>query len=160
MRNVLVVVAVALTAVGVARASGNPIQRDPITVRVDRPVFLGPTPACPEFRAQTRLLAESGAVVGSSMLCVSSVTFDVSTATLTEVGILTLYLPCGEIVTTATLADILSGYPIVTQTISGSVTAGTGVYLRASGTLAGGGTIVFDDNGVPHPDSTLVVDLD
>jgi hypothetical protein len=160
MRKVLAVVAAALTAAGIAHASGNPIQRDPITVRVDAPVFLGPTPACPQFRAHTRLLSESGAVVGSSMLCVSSVTFDESTATLTEVGILTLYLPGGTIVTTATLADTFSGYPIVTQTISGSVTAGTGIYLRASGTLAGGGTIVFDENGVPHPDSTLFVDLD
>ena len=160
MRKVLAVVGVALAAVGVAQASGNPIQLDPITVRVDRPVFLGPTPACPQFRAQTRLLAETGAVVGSSMLCVSSQTFDLPTATLTEVGKLTLHLPGGTIVTAATLADALGGYPVVTQTISGSVIAGTGVYLGASGTLAGGGTIVFDENGVPHPNSTLVVDLD
>jgi hypothetical protein len=160
MRKVLAVVAAALAAAGIAEAAGNPIQTDPITVRVDAPDFLGPTPACPEFRAHTRLLSESGAVVGSSTLCVSSVTFDESTATMTQVGILTLYLPGGTIVTTATLADTFSGYPIITQTISGSVVAGTGVYLGASGTLAGGGTIVFDENGVPHPDSTLVVDLD
>jgi hypothetical protein len=160
MKSILGVVAAALAASGIAHASGNPIQRDPITVRVDAPVFLGATPACPQFRAHTRLLSESGAVVGSSMLCVESVTFDDSTATLTEVGVLTLHLPAGTIVTTATLADGFGGYPIVTQTISGSVTAGTGMYLGASGTLGGGGTIVFDDNGVPHPDSTLVVDLD
>ena len=99
-------------------------------------------------------------MVGSSMLCAESVTFDDSTATLTEVGILTLHLPAGTIVTAAMLADGFGGYPIVTQTIAGSVTAGTGMYLGASGTLAGGGTIVFDENGVPHPNSTLVVDLD
>ncbi len=40
------------------------------------------------------------------------------------------------------------------------VVTGTGLYLGASGTLSGGGTIVFDDNGVPHPDSKIVVDLD
>ena len=94
------------------------------------------------------------------MLCVSSVTFDPPTATLTEVGILTLYLSGGTIATAATLADALGGYPVVTQTISGSVIAATGVYLGALGTLAGGGTILFDENGVPHPDSMLVVDLD
>jgi hypothetical protein len=160
MKQTLAVFAVALAATGVANASGNPIQRNPITVRVDRPVFLGPTPACPEFRAETRLLSESGAVVGSSMVCVSSQTFDPPTATLTEVGTLTLHLPGGTIATAATLADALGGYPIVTQTISGSVIAATGVYLGASGTLTGGGTIVFDENGVPHPDSTLVVNLD
>jgi hypothetical protein len=160
MKKILAVTAAALAAAGVAQAAGQPIQRGPITVRIDAPVFLGPTPACPEFRAHTRLLSETGAVAGSSMLCVSSVTFDESTATLTEVGILTLYLPGGTIVTAATLADALGGYPVVTQTISGSVIAGTGVYLGASGTLAGGGTIFFDENGVPHPDSTLVVDFD
>jgi hypothetical protein len=160
MKKVLAVVAAALTAAGVAQGSASPIQRDPITVRIDAPVFLGPTPACPEFRAHTRLLSESGAVVGSSMLCVSSVTFDESTATMTQIGILTLHVPGGTIFTSATLADALGGYPIVTQTISGSVIAGRGVYRGASGTLAGGGTILFDENGVPHPDSTLVVDLD
>ena len=99
-------------------------------------------------------------MIGSSLLCVSSVAFDEPTATLTEVGVLTLHLAGGTIVATATLVDALGGYPIVTQTISGTVVAGTGLYLGASGTLSGGGTIVFDENGVPHPDSTLVVDLD
>jgi hypothetical protein len=159
MKKVLSVVAAALMAAEIAQASGSPIQPDPITVQVDSPVFLGPTPACPAFRAHTRLLSESSAVVGSSMLCASSVTFDEMTATQTEDGILTLHLPGGTIVANATLVDGFSGYPIVTQTISGSVTAGTGVYRGASGTLAGGGTIVFDENGVPHPDSTLVVNL-
>ena len=160
MKQVLALVVGALAAAGVAQASSTPIQLDPITVRVDAPVFLGPTPACPEFRAHTRLLSPSGAVVGSSMLCVSSVTFDESTLTMTQVGILTLYVPGGTIVTNATLADAFGGYPIVTQTISGSVIAGTGIYRGASGTLAGGGTIVVDENGVPHPHTTLVVDLD
>jgi hypothetical protein len=154
------VVAVALFATGTAQAGGNPIQGDPITAKVEAPIFLGATPACPAFRAHTRLLSESGAVIGSSLLCVSSVAFDEPTATLTEVGVLTLHLAGGTIVTTATLVDALGGYPIVTQTISGTVVAGTGLYLGASGTLSGGGTIVFDENGVPHPDSTLVVDLD
>jgi len=31
------------------------------------------------------------------------------------------------------------------------VVTGTGLYLGASGTLSGGGTIVFDENGVPPP---------
>jgi hypothetical protein len=160
MKKVLAVVAASLAAAGIAHASGNPIQRDAITVRIDRPVFLGPTAACPAFRAHTRLLSESGVVVGSSLLCASSVTFDDPTATQIQEGILTLYLPGGAIAATATLVDGFGGYPNVTQTISGSVTAGTGVYRGASGTLAGGGTIVFDENGEPHPESTLVVELD
>ena len=160
MKKVLAIVIAALATAGVAQASGNPIQHDPITVRIAAPIFLGPTPACPEFRAHTQLLSESGAVIGSSMLCVSSVTFNESTLTMTQVGVLTLYVPGGTIVTAATLADALGGYPIIKQTISGSVIAGTGIYLGASGTLAGGGTIVVDENGVPHPNTTLVVDLD
>ena len=150
----------ALVAAGTAQAGGNPIQGDPITVRVEAPIFIGPTPGCPAFRVHTRLLSESGTVIGSSMLCASSATFDEATATLTEVGTLTLYLPGGTILANATLADAFGGYPIVTQTVSGAVVAGTGLYLGASGTLSGGGTIVFDENGVPHPHSTLVIDLD
>jgi hypothetical protein len=153
-------IAAALVATGTAQAGGNPIQGDPITAKVDAPVFLGPATGCPEGRVHTRLLSVSGAVIGSSLLCVSSVAFDEATATLTEAGVLTLYLAGGTIVTTATIIDALGGYPIVTQTISGAVLAGTGLYLGATGTLSGGGTIVFDENGVPHPDSTLVVDLD
>ena len=158
MKNMLAVVAVALTAAGVAQASANPIQRDPITVRVDRPVFLGPTPACPEFRAETRLLSESGAVVGSSFFCVSKV--EPAGPLVTQTGMLTLFLAGGKIVTEAAIVDDFGGFPIVGQTISGTVVAGSGLYRGASGTLSGGGTIVIDENGVPHPNSTLVVDLD
>jgi hypothetical protein len=158
MKNMLAVVAVALTAAGVAQASGNPIQRDPITVRVDRPVFLGPTPACQAFRAETRLLSGSGAVVGSSFFCVSSAVPE--GPLVTQTGRLTLFLPGGKIVTEAAIVDDFGGFPIVGQTISGAVVEGSGLYLGASGTLSGGGTIVIDENGVPHPNSTLVVDLD
>lgn len=157
MKRILAVVAVALAAAGVAQASSNPIQRDPITVRIDRPVFLGPTPACREFRAETRLLSASGAVVGSSFFCVSSAV--PAGPLVTQTGTLTLFLPGGTIVTEAAIVDDFGGFPIVGQTISGAVVAGSGLYGGATGTLSGGGTIVFDENGVPHPNSTLVVDL-
>jgi hypothetical protein len=153
-------IAGALVAAGTAQAGGNPIQVDMITARVEAPTFLDSTPECPALRVHTRLRSKSGTVIGSSMLCVSSLAFDEATATLTELGTLMLHLPGGTIVASATLADAFGGYPVVTQTISGAVVAGTGLYLGASGTLAGGGTIVFDENGVPHPDSTIVVDLD
>jgi hypothetical protein len=158
MKGILAVVAVALAAAGVATAAGNPIQRDPITVRIDRPVFLGPTPACPAFRAETRLLSESGAVVGSSFFCVSSAV--PAGPLVTQIGMLTLFLPGGKIVTDTTIVDDFGGFPIVGQTISGAVVEGSGLYLGASGTLSGGGTIVIDENGVPHPNSTLVVAFD
>jgi hypothetical protein len=105
------------------------------------------------------MLSESGAVVGSSLLCVSLVTPDEAAATLTEVGTLTLNLRGGTI-RRPRRSLTFDGSPIVKQTISGSVIAGTGLYLGASGTLSGGGTIVFDENGVPHPNSILVLDLD
>jgi len=148
----LAVAAGALIAAGTANASGNPIQPDPIRVKVDAPVFLGPTLDCPALRVHTRLVSETGAVVGASFFCVSSATFDEAAGTLE------LHLPGGEIVTEATILDDFSVYPIV-QTISGTVESGNGVYRGATGTLSGGGTIVFDQNGVPVPDSTLVIDL-
>jgi len=154
----LAVAAGALIAAGTANASGNPIQPDPIRVKVDAPVFLGPTLDCPALRVHTRLVSETGAVVGASFFCVSSATFDEAAGTLTEAGTLELHLPGGEIVTEATILDDFGVYPIV-QTISGTVESGNGVYRGATGTLSGGGTIVFDQNGDPVPDSTLVVDL-
>src|SRR5262245_46741849 len=149
--------AVAALSAGAAQG-GNPIQRGEIRAKVEAPVFLGPTAACPALRAHTRLASEAGAVIGSSLFCVASAPFDEATATQTQTGTLTLHVPGGEIVTHAVIVDDFSVYPIV-QTISGMVEGGSGHYLGATGTLSGGGTIVFDQNGRPVPDSTLVVDL-
>jgi len=149
--------AVAALSAGPAQG-GNPIQQGEIRAKVEAPVFLGPTPACPALRAHTKLVSEAGPVIGSSTFCVASATFDEATATQTQTGTLTLHVPGGEIVTHAVIVDDFSVYPIV-QTISGMVEGGSGHYLGATGTLSGGGTIVFDQNGRPVPDSTLVVDL-
>jgi hypothetical protein len=156
----VVLAAVCLTASGPAQAGGKPIQGDPIAAKIDAPVFLSPTPDCPAFRVHTQLLSTRGAVIGSSKFCVSSATFDEATATQTVTGTLTLHVPGGPIVANATLVEAFAGYPVVTQTISGTVIEGRGQYLGATGTLSGGGTIVFDENDVPHPDLTIVVDLD
>jgi hypothetical protein len=160
MKKLLVVATVALGATAAAQASGTPIQRDSVAVRIDAPVFLGPTEACPAFRVHSRLLSGAGKVIGSSSFCVKSAPFDEATGLLTEIGTLTLHVPGGAIVTEATIVDDLSGYPLVRQTISGTVLSARGLYVVASGTLSGGGTIVFDENGEPHPDSALVIDLE
>ena len=149
--------AIALVGAGAAHG-GNPIQSDPIKAKVAAPVFLGPTPACAAFRVHTGLVSEAGAVIGASLFCVASASFDDAVGTFTETGTLELHLPGGEILTRATIVDDFSVYPIV-QTISGTVEGGKGLYLGATGTLSGGGTIVFDESGNPVPDSTLVVDL-
>jgi hypothetical protein len=107
----------------------------------------------------TRLLSESGNVIGSSLLCVSEPPEEPDGMRI-ENGVLTLHVPGGEIVTDATLVYDFGGFPNVAQTISGTVVGGAGHYRGATGTLSGGGTIVFDENLVPHPDVTMVADLD
>jgi hypothetical protein len=149
--------AIALVGTGTAQG-GNPIQSNPIKAKVAAPVFLGPTPACAAYRVHTRLVSEAGVVIGASLFCVASASFNEALLTQTQAGTLELHLPGGEIVTRATIVDDFSVYPIV-QTISGTVENGNGVYRGATGTLSGGGTIVFDSNGDPVPDSTLVIDL-
>jgi hypothetical protein len=149
--------AIALIGAGTAQG-GNPIQSGPIKAKVEAPAFLGPSPACAAYRVHTRLVSEAGGVIGSSSFCVASASFDEALRTQTQTGTLDLHLPGGEIVTRATIVDDFSVYPIV-QTISGTVVSGNGVYQGARGTLSGGGTIVFNSNGDPVPDSTLVVDL-
>src|SRR5262249_49376354 len=149
--------AVAALSAGTAQG-GNPIQQGEVRAKVEAPVFLGPTPACPALRAHTKLVSEGGAVIGSSLFCVDSASFDEATEKQTQTGTLTLHVPGGEIVTHAAIVDDFGVYPIV-QTISGTVEGGSGHYRGATGTLSGGGTIVFDENGRPVPDSTLIVDL-
>jgi len=155
----VVLVVFALVAAGPAQAGWNDVQRDVIRVNVEAPVFLGPTPACPALRVHTLLVSDAGAVIGSSILCASSAVFDEETATYTEVGTLALHLAGGEILARVIIDDDFSVYPVV-QTISGTVTRSNGVYRGATGTVSGGGTIVFDADGVPHPDSTIIVDFD
>jgi hypothetical protein len=131
-KRLAALVTIGLFVTGTAEAGGNPIQGDPIKAKVEAPVFLGSTPACAAFRVQTRLLSVAGNVIGSSMLCVSTATFDDTRATFTVIGMLTLHLPGGRILASATFVEAFSGYPIVTQTISGLVVGGTGIYRDAS----------------------------
>jgi hypothetical protein len=157
MKQLWVGIVLALVAAASAGAAGNPIQTDPVVAKVADPQFLGSTAQCPRFRARTRLVSEDGVTLGSSMFCVTERLEDAA-GTITQTGTLTLHLAGGALVIDATIVDETGVYPIV-QTISGTVISGTGLYLGAAGTLSGGGTIVFDENGEPHPDSTLVVDL-
>jgi hypothetical protein len=85
--------------------------------------------------------------------------FDETTATFTEIGRLTLYVPGGKFETAVTIIDDFTGFPIVTQTLTGSVTGGSGTYLGATGSITGGGTILFGADG-PQPDLTFTVALD
>ena len=85
--------------------------------------------------------------------------FDESTATFTEIGTLTLYVPGGKCETAVTIIDDFTGFPVLTQTLTGSVTGGSGTYLGATGSITGGGTIFFGTDG-PQPDLTFIVALD
>lgn len=151
--------AVALAGAGIAEA-GNPIQHDPVVVRIaSPPTFLGPTPQCPAFRSHVQVQTADASQLGTSLLCVQVANFDDETGTFTEIGTLTLYLPGGTIDTAVTIVDDFTGFPIVTSTLTGDVTGGSGIYLGASGSISGAGTVVVGPDG-PQPDLTLTVDLD
>lgn len=151
-------IATAVLACAASAGATSPIQLDPVHVRItDAPTFLGPTPKCPAFRSHVALRSPSGQLRGTSLLCVQSVA---EGALSTEKGSLKLFLPGGTIELDVTLVDDFGNFPEVTQTATGSVTHGTGNYLGATGSLTGGGTIVIDPDGNPHPDLALTVDLD
>jgi hypothetical protein len=148
-----------LTGVGFAHAA-SPIQRDPVTVRiVSAPTFLGATPKCPALRSHVQLQSVAGTQLGTSLLCVQVATFDDATGIFTEIGTLTLYLPGGTIETAVTIVDDFAGFPIVTQSLTGDVVDGTGIYRGARGSITGGGTIFLGPQG-PQPDLTFTVDFD
>ena len=159
MKAMFLLVAVVLAAAGAARA-GNPIQSPPVVVRIaDPPTFLVPTPQCPAERSHVQLLSPDGHQLGTSLLCVQTASFDESTATFTEIGTLTLYVPGGKFETAVTIIDDFTGFPFLTQTLTGLVTGGSGTYLGATGSITGGGTILFGADG-PQPDLTFIVALD
>ncbi len=159
MKTMFLLVAVVLAGAGAARA-GNPIQSSPVLVRIaDPPIFLVATPQCPVERSHVQLLSRDGHQLGTSLLCVQTANFDESTATFTEIGTLTLYVPGGKLETAVTIIDDFTGFPILTQTLTGSVTGGSGTYLGAAGSIIGGGTILFGADG-PQPDLTFSVALD
>jgi hypothetical protein len=159
MKTMFLLVAVVLAIAGAAQA-GNPIQSSPVVVRIaDPPTFLVPAPQCPAERSHVQLLSRDGHQLGTSLLCVQTASFDESTATFTEIGTLTLYLPGGKLETAVTIIDDFTGFPVLTQTLAGSVTGGSGIYLGATGSIAGGGTILFGTDG-PQPDLTFTVALD
>jgi hypothetical protein len=159
MKTTFLLVAAVLATAGAAQA-GNLIQSSPVVVRIaDPPTFLVPTPQCPAERSHVQLLSPEGHQLGTSLLCVQAANFDESTATFTEIGTLTLYVPGGKLETAVTIIDDFTGFPVLTQTLTGSVTGGSGTYLGATGSITGGGTILFGADG-PQPDLTFTVALD
>jgi hypothetical protein len=150
-------VTVAFAVAGGAQA-GNPIQHEQVVVRIATPpTFLGPTPKC-ALRSHVQLQSEDGGQLGTSLLCVQVPIPDECREICTEMGTLTLFLPGGTIKARVTIEDDFGGFPIVTQTLTGVVTRGTGVYLGASGSITGGGTIVLGPDG-PQPDLLFAVEL-
>jgi len=139
-------------------ASAFPSFPNPIVLRATAtPTFLGPTPSCPAGRAHERVTNLDGRVIGAFEFCFASFVGDPFTGDVAT-GVATFYLEGGTIETTLTLNET----PIpdgVFQTDTGGVTQATGTYAGASGTLSGGGAIVFDANGVPHPGLTLTIAL-
>ena len=159
MKTMFLLVVVVLATAGAAQA-GNPIQSPPLVVRIaDLPTFLVATPRCPAERSHAQLLAPDGHQLGTSLLCVQTAIFDDSTATFTETGTLTLYVPGGKLETAVTIVDDFTGFPVLTQTLAGRVTGASGIYLGATGSITGGGTILFTADG-PVPDLTFTVALD
>jgi hypothetical protein len=150
--------AIALAAVATAVASAAPSFPNPIVMRATAiPTFLGPTPSCPAGRVHEQVTNVDGQVIGALEFCFATFVGDPITGDVAT-GVATFYLPGGTIETTLTLGEtpIADG---VLQTDNGSVTRATGTYAGASGPLSGGGAIVFDANGVPHPDLTLTIAL-
>jgi hypothetical protein len=149
---------IALAAVAAAVASAARSFPNPIVMRATAiPTFLGPTSSCPAGRAHEQVTNLDGRVIGAFEFCFATFAGDPIAGDVAT-GVATFYLACGTIETTLTLAEtpIADG---VVQTDNGSVTRATGTYAGASGPLTGGGAIVFDANGVPHPDLTLTIAL-
>jgi hypothetical protein len=150
------VIAAGASAASIASASA-PLP-NPIVIRATAvPTFLGPTPSCPVFRAHERATDPDGRTIGSYEFCFASFVGDPSTGDV-GTGVAGFDLVGGMIETTLTLTEtpIANG---VLQTVTGRITLATGTYAGATGSVSGGGSIVFDASGTPHPDLTLTITL-
>lgn len=157
MLKLTVLLAAAVLAFGAAAGpAANPVQQSPVVVRItDTPLFLA-SPHCPILLIRVKLRAESGRVIGSSDFCFLTDSISGDTETLNED--VTFHLPGGTIEAYVTQVDVLLPSAEV-DSFTGTVTSASGRYLGASGTVAGGGLITFDANGVPHPDLTFTITL-
>lgn len=138
--------AVALTA-GPAQASG----------RSTLAVSLTPDPAvpfsCPDdalFGFGLGVATVRGRPLGTAQSCIASIAGCdplVAFCRQTVRATFTLDLPHGSLTVPLKLLEIWPSPSSFLQAGSGAVSAGTGVYARAKGRLAGGGAGSFDDEG-------------
>jgi hypothetical protein len=153
-------VLLALGAAVAALALGGPASADrrpdpSISVRaVAVPVFSDPTAECPVFSVREDALSPKGAWLE---FCVSTFAGDPSTS-VSATGIATFHLPGGSIDATLSLHEVPNATGVF-QTDSGTIFRGTGLYLGATGSFDGGGSIAFDADGTPHPDLTFTLTL-
>jgi hypothetical protein len=163
MTRLMLALAAAVLCLGAAPAlSGNPIQQSTIVFKVTKtPVFLGPTPQCPVFRSEFQLSSTDGAVLGSGKFCFQSFDFSCDPPPCHDSAVLTaaFELPGGTIEGAGSFIEVYNPDGSVTQTGGAVVTRATGIYLGLGGTISWSGQIVFDPNGVPHPDLTFTIHL-
>lgn len=158
MRRMLPLLIICAAAAATATQAGSAIQEaDALTVRViDSPVFLPVTADCAVERLRTKLRSTAGVVIGDNSVCYRSATVSGFTETLDLVE--TFYVPGGAIETHQTLLlTFSSDLPVASVASTGVVTQATGVYLGATGSVTGSGTIAVDADGTVHPDLTFVI---
>ena len=152
-----VVGAAALLLAGPAPAHDRP-ERSIVVRAVDVPSFAGPTQECPAYSLTLPARSLTGRTIGSFEFCFFTFTTDPATEVDHATGIATFDLPGGEIRTTLTLLDVPTATG-VSQTDTGTIFEGTGIYRGATGSMAASCSITFDPDGTPHPDATLTLTL-
>jgi len=152
--------ALALSLTAAPAFAANPIQQPPIVFKATKtPLFLGPTPQCPALRFEFQLSSTGGAVLGSGRFCFQSYDFSCDPPPCHDSADVTVAfnLPGGRIEGAGSFSDVYNPDGSATQTGSAVVTRATGVYLGLNGTISWSGQIVFDPDGVPHPDVTYTI---
>src|SRR5262249_28676067 len=109
---------------------------------------------CPAFSAREDAVSPRGAWFE---FCLSTFAGDPATGD-SATGIATFHLLGGTVEATLSLSETPTSTGVV-QADSGTIFRGTGIYLGATGSFAGGGPIAFDADGTPHPNLSLTLSL-
>lgn len=156
-RLLLVLLSLAIFGVTPTQAGTSKQPTGPLTTRFTQiGAFLPPTEACPEGSVSvTGAVQGSGLPAAADVCLLSTNSFGPGMSVIQSITTVRI-AGVGEIRTLVAIVEVFTP-PVARRTITGRIIGGTGAFARASGVVAGSGTVTFTP--FPVPDLTFSFDF-